>query len=120
MSVGLAEREMNNVELGFPRRPSLDEIAAVVAELTKWSSAKPNIDRVLVFTHQIRPTIRCAVVSLNREYDPVLDDAVSEFDLQLAQRPESRGIDFEVRIFFAASADQVAAWTRDWELWPNA
>jgi hypothetical protein len=56
-----------------------------------------------------------AVVSGTRDYDPELDEAVTRFDLAVAQEPALSGIDVELCLFFAAGPEQVAAWARGWE-----
>lgn len=113
MSLGLPAQRSTSVT--SPRRPSADEVRRIAEELQKWARATPNVGATSLFTHLSRPTVRCAINSLNRNYDPALDDAVTELDLSLAQDPDLAGVDIEARLFFAASPDQIAAWARGWE-----
>lgn len=98
-----------------PRRPTADEVRQVADEIRRWADVTNNVASAVVYLHPTRPTVRCAVESRAREYDPALDDAVSELDLSLARHPALGGIDVELKLFFAATADQVAAWARGWE-----
>jgi len=102
-----------------PRRPTPEEVVEIAREVARWAAGRANVQSASLFTHPGRPTVRCAIVSQRREYDPALDEAVSNLDLQLAQRPDLGGIDFEVRLFFAAP-EQVAPWARGWEPFTDA
>jgi hypothetical protein len=103
-----------------PRRPSPDEVGAIAGRVRQWADATVNVQSAGVFTHAERPTVRVAVVSRTREYDRALDEAVTQFDLSLAQDSDLAGIDVELKLFFAASADQVAGWARGWGPWTDA
>src|SRR5262245_66614757 len=95
-----------------PRCPSSEVVHAVADRVRQWTEAAPNVRSAALFTHPDRPTVRVAVVSQAREYDPELDEAVTRLDLELAQDPALNGIDAELRLFFAAMPNQVAAWAR--------
>lgn len=103
-----------------PRRPSAEEVHALGDRAHRWAESTPNVRTTELFTHRERPTVRVAVVSRSRDYDPVLDEAVTQLDLGLARDPALGGIDVEVRLFFAAFPEQVAAWVRGWEPWTDA
>jgi hypothetical protein len=103
-----------------PRRPSPDEVRTIASRVRRWGETTANVQSTAVFTHPERPTVRVAVVSRTREYDRALDEAVTQLDLALAQDPELAGIDVELKLFFAAGADQVAGWARGWGPWTDA
>jgi len=103
-----------------PRRPSSNEVRAIAGRVREWAKTTANVRSADVYTHPERPTVRAAVVSRTRDYDPALDEAVTRLDLDLAQDPALAGIDVELKLFFAACADQVAAWARGWEPWTDA
>lgn len=97
------------------RRPSADEVRQIAEDVRQWAGETNNVASAAIYTHPTRPTVRCAVVSRTREYDRALDDAVTELDLSMARHPSLSGVDLELKLFFAACADQVAAWARGWE-----
>jgi len=103
-----------------PRRPAADEVRQIADVIRRWGELARQVAAAAIYTHPTRPTVRCAVVSRGREYDPVLDDAVTELDLSLARHPALGGIDVVLKLFFAARPDQVAAWARGWEPWTDA
>jgi hypothetical protein len=118
MSVGFPAASKPEAAIS-PRRPNPEEVAAIAREVAQWAGTTPNVKSASLYTHRERPTVRCAIVPLSRAYDPALVDAVSALDLKFAQRPDLSGIDFEVRLFFAAP-EQVVAWARGWEPWSDA
>jgi hypothetical protein len=103
-----------------PRRPTAKEVHAVGDRSRRWAESTPNVHSIDLFTHRERPTVRVAVVSRSRDYDPILDEAVTRLDLGLAQDPALGGIDVEIRLFFAEAPEQVGAWARGWEPWTDA
>jgi hypothetical protein len=123
MSIGTPTPQPNSAPgdgPASPRWPTRDEVGQIAHEVRRWAAASGKVREVTLYTHPQRPTVRCAVVSMTRTYDPALDDAVTKLDLDLARHPDLAGIDVEIRLLFAAGPDQVAAWARGWEPWLDA
>ena len=100
---------------GIATRTSPADLTRVFEQVNQWAEARSDIQSADLFNHPNRDTVRCAVISRDRAYDPALDDAVTELDLALAHDADLVGIDVEIRLFFAPAPEHVAVWLKGWE-----